>query len=408
MRWFAQIDGKDTEVDAGAEFHYKGLLIRPRSRTFLPARLSDNPVLLQRGYADVLNAMPEPLRSLLLFGDYDASYALQDDPWQVIPSAWVDAAIRRGRALGNALPAAGLTRIAADSATVSDRFIIAKLYGDVYDDLLVQPGSSTPDGIAGARAIAEAMGLDPNAIRQDDPTGGVYGRAIPINIDILGGGSDVATILRANGFTVYGIHGNAASHARDSTQYFSFVNLRAEMYWQFREALDPTYGEGICLPDDDELREELLAPRWVPTVRGIQIEDKVEIRKRLGRSPDKADAVVMARVDMAARMAHAVPTSHSTRAGGVGGVGSVADMATILAQPPVQPRDTRRDKRKQLQPSPSNPHPGFGGPRVPPGDPYGDGRLFPQTQSVSIGPRPIPVRGPDGEVRYIMGDEHDH
>jgi hypothetical protein len=39
---------------------------------------------------------------------------------------------------------------------------------------------------------------------------------------------------------------------------------------------------------------DLTAPRWKLTARGIQIEDKIEIRKRIGRSPDVGDAIVMA------------------------------------------------------------------------------------------------------------------
>lgn len=35
-------------------------------------------------------------------------------------------------------------------------------------------------------------------------------------------------------------------------------------------------------------------PRWKLTPRGIQVELKEETRKRLGRSPDRGDAVVLA------------------------------------------------------------------------------------------------------------------
>jgi len=54
-------------------------------------------------------------------------------------------------------------------------------------------------------------------------------------------------------------------------------------------------GEGIALPPDPELVSDLCAPRWKLTARGIQVESKDEIIKRLGRSPDCGDAVVMAK-----------------------------------------------------------------------------------------------------------------
>ena len=42
------------------------------------------------------------------------------------------------------------------------------------------------------------------------------------------------------------------------------------------------------------LLAELTAIRWKLMTRGIQIESKDDIKKRLGRSTDKADAVIMA------------------------------------------------------------------------------------------------------------------
>jgi hypothetical protein len=48
------------------------------------------------------------------------------------------------------------------------------------------------------------------------------------------------------------------------------------------------------LPTDQELLADLSAPRWKLKPTGIAIESKDDIRARLGRSTDKADAVVMA------------------------------------------------------------------------------------------------------------------
>jgi hypothetical protein len=67
------------------------------SRTFIPSRVSDNPYLMGTGYMTQLQSLPEPLRSQMLYGDFKAG--VQDDPWQVIPTAWVEAAMRAGSAL---------------------------------------------------------------------------------------------------------------------------------------------------------------------------------------------------------------------------------------------------------------------------------------------------------------------
>ena len=44
------------------------------------------------------------------------------------------------------------------------------------------------------------------------------------------------------------------------------------------------------------LLADLTAPRWSLKSNGIQIEDKVEIKKRIGRSPDKGEACIYANV----------------------------------------------------------------------------------------------------------------
>lgn len=51
------------------------------------------------------------------------------------------------------------------------------------------------------------------------------------------------------------------------------------------------------LPDDRELYVDLCAPRYKIQLGGILIESKDEIHKRIGRSPDCGDAVVMAAVE---------------------------------------------------------------------------------------------------------------
>jgi len=66
------------------------------------------------------------------------------------------------------------------------------------------------------------------------------------------------------------------------------------MYWGFREALDPDSGQDVKLPPDARLTAELTAPRYDIRGTDIQIEDKDDIKKRVGSSPDRADSVVMA------------------------------------------------------------------------------------------------------------------
>ena len=60
-----------------------------------------------------------------------------------------------------------------------------------------------------------------------------------------------------------------------------------------RECLDPVHGEDLALPPDAELLADLCAPRYRLTASGILLEAKEEVVRRLGRSPDAGDAVVL-------------------------------------------------------------------------------------------------------------------
>ena len=74
----------------------------------------------------------------------------------------------------------------------------------------------------------------------------------------------------------------------------TFLNMRAELLWKLREALDPHNGEGIALPPDKRLAAQLAAPTWRLRGNAIAIESKEDIRKRIGGSTDDADAVALA------------------------------------------------------------------------------------------------------------------
>jgi hypothetical protein len=87
--------------------------------------------------------------------------------------------------------------------------------------------------------------------------------------------------------------------AQDTVRFF---NSRSEMLWHLREAIDPRGANPIALPPDDDLREELRHFRWNLRPDGrVQVESKDDMKARLGRSPDKADACAYAvcRLDVA-------------------------------------------------------------------------------------------------------------
>ena len=93
LRWFIRVRGETRWVEGPGRYEVDGETYTARSRTFIPARLADNPFLDRTGYRAGLENLPEPLRSQLLKGDFLAGR--EDDAWQIIPSDWITAAQAR-------------------------------------------------------------------------------------------------------------------------------------------------------------------------------------------------------------------------------------------------------------------------------------------------------------------------
>ena len=274
LRWYATVDGKDVERQDGTPFEHKGEILTPMSRTFIPSRVEDNPYLMASGYKTVLQNLPEPLRSKMLHGDFSAG--LEDNPWQVIPTAWVDAAMKRWT---DERPDVPLSALGVDVARGGkDQTTIARRYGPWFAPLKKYPGLQTPDGPSvSALVILEHEG------------------DAPINIDIIGvGGSGYDYVKGVKPHCTVPMNGAEKSTARDRSGQLHFRNKRAEWHWKLREALDPVNGDSLALPPDREMRADLIAPRWKLSAQGIQIEEKDEIKARLGRSPDCGEAIIYA------------------------------------------------------------------------------------------------------------------
>lgn len=90
-----------------------------------------------------------------------------------------------------------------------------------------------------------------------------------------------------------------------------FSNLRTQLWWEFRCALDPNSNRGIALPPDDELLRDLTAPRFVIRGAKIYVDSLEDIMRRIGRSPDLATAYILALMDTPKRL---VPRRREPRA----------------------------------------------------------------------------------------------
>ena len=116
-------------------------------------------------------------------------------------------------------------------------------------------------------------------------------------VDSEGVGASVYDAFRTGyrdlGRRVVPFRAGTGTEWKDHSGLLRFANLRSAAWWHLRELLDPALGATLALPPDDKLSGDLTTPKWRDTSRGIVIESKDDIRKRLGRSTDAGDAVVM-------------------------------------------------------------------------------------------------------------------
>ncbi len=291
LRWFVtDASGEDMEVEgpgtyeAGVKGDGSPNIVNAISRTYVPASLDDNPFLKDTNYRATLDSLPEPLRSAIRDGDFQAGRV--DNPAQVIPTQWIVDAQNRWTETPPA--AAPMSCIGVDVARGgTDKTVLAPRFDWWFAPLTSIAGADTPLGTDVAAAVIKHRR---NAATIVIDMGGGYGGApyehLKQNLEGRVDGEDRI---------VFGFNGSHASSLRTADRQLTFYNKRAEIWWRFREALDPDQqgGSPIALPSDSELLADLVSPRFELRPQGILIESKEDIFKRLGRSPDRGDAVVM-------------------------------------------------------------------------------------------------------------------
>jgi phage terminase large subunit len=105
-----------------------------------------------------------------------------------------------------------------------------------------------------------------------------------ILVDSIGLGSGVVDRLREQGYPVRGIN-VAESPSVNSEKH---MRLRDELWFKARDWFAT---KSVKIPADDELIADLTVPKYTLTSSGkLKVEGKDEIKKRLPRSPDLADA----------------------------------------------------------------------------------------------------------------------
>lgn len=205
----------------------------------------------------------------------------------VIPLTWIEAANRRWleRKEAGDVPAT-LSRIGVDLADQGeDATIFAPMYGDDFVDRLRELRKERPRGIVSRlyRVLSKMGGI---AFVDVLPNGGAI-------VDWLRELAVEAQTFNGSEAAKYHIEGREMRY-QDRTGHFTFANRRAHALWNLRELLDPEYDPTLALPPDDELIGDLTTPMYEVTSTGaIRVESKEKFKGRLGRSPDKGDAVMI-------------------------------------------------------------------------------------------------------------------
>jgi hypothetical protein len=130
--------------------------------------------------------------------------------------------------------------------------------------------------------------------RSPDPRGAVLAELAPyrgrlecVNVDSIGVGAYFAKHLADQGYRVNSI--NVARKPRNAEKY---ANIKAELYWGLHMRFEKRDVAGLT---DEPAISQLTTIRYSYNARGqLQIESKEEARQRGVKSPDRAEAIMLA------------------------------------------------------------------------------------------------------------------
>jgi hypothetical protein len=283
LRYFTTTAGQMTEQPTGEPVLNPNPIdeddkwLYPKSYSFIPARVSDNEYL-GTDYLRELQALPEPLRSQMLFGDFQAGVG--DSEWAVIPSEWVEEAMNRW--VPREFDPLRITSVGVDpSRGGRDSTVIAAREDWYFHTPMVYEGHTMKTGGDVAAKVVELVGPGYS----------------PIHVDVIGIGASVVDHLTPI-FHNRCVPINVAERSEDTSDWsgtIEFINKRAEGWWRFRDLLNPANGFNVALPRSQRLKAELCTPDYQMMPGGkVKIEAKTDIIRRLGRSTDMADAFILA------------------------------------------------------------------------------------------------------------------
>jgi len=226
---------------------------------FIPSLPKDNPYLPADYTEQLRKTYPSDWVNRYLEGSWDELSGGD----KVIPSDWIRMAI------GREIPIEDKIIVASDIARFGD------------DEIVIYVGN-------GGKIIAQDITQKKSTM---ETAGNILAlknkhRAKIAVIDDIGVGGGVTDRLREMGCRVIALNCGAQANLSDI-----YSNLKTEMWWHAREMFKAGI---VSIPNDPILIRQLGAVRYMYRSNGkIMIEPKDDLKRRIGQSPDRADALIM-------------------------------------------------------------------------------------------------------------------
>ena len=236
---------------------------------FFPALPKDNPSL-PPDYIDNLKLIfDEVQQRKYIEGDWNVS----DDPMQIIPYTALKNCIIEDDAL---VEETGIDSLGVDVAELGeDKTALAYMRnGYCFEvETFAKKRIDEVSQIIKARIIQRKIDAD------------------RVGIDAVGNGAGVWGNLTGDGMRVQRIISGEAP--LETGEPFQFANLKSQMWWTLRlDVLNPD--SGFKIMKRQSLIQDITAPRYkIGQERKIIVEPKDDTKRRIGRSPDEGDALVI-------------------------------------------------------------------------------------------------------------------
>lgn len=253
----------------------------PANKRVVLATMQDNARYLPADYMRRLDEIEDrTIRERLTLGiwDYD------DDPAYLIPARLTSQALE-------VPPDHGRLKVGIDIALggyQSDKTIIQVVDGNIVlppEVLPTQDYSGDPTLYDEWLAERLANWIESHQVAPQDVT-----------IDANGVGERIIGLLKkVYKLPVYAFYGSCPAIPRAKSK-LAFKNLRSQSYWELKEKFR-LFKVHFPVDYNEQLVEELTAQKFIQADGRLAMESKEFIKRRIGHSPDFADALMLAMFD---------------------------------------------------------------------------------------------------------------